>query len=59
MPWETSIAHNASKCLRDGPFRTEVVSFVVIAAPVVWVLHALLGLCVIISWAVSLVYLRF
>jgi hypothetical protein len=59
MPHETIVVHDASKHLRARPFRTEATSFTVIMAPMVWVSHALLGLCIDVARAVSSVYLRF
>jgi hypothetical protein len=48
MLWETSVAHGASKCLWARPFRTEVVSFMVIMSSVAWVLHTSLVLHIVI-----------
>jgi hypothetical protein len=59
VPWEMSGAYGTSKCLWTRPFKTEVVSFVIITAPMARVSHALLGLCVIVPWAMPSVYLRF
>jgi hypothetical protein len=59
MPQESSVPHSASKRLLARPFRIEVVSFTIVIAPMVWVSHALLGLCVVVPWAVPSVYLRF
>jgi hypothetical protein len=58
MPWETSISHGASKRLWARPFGTDVASMAIITAPMVQVSCALLGLCIIIPWAVLSVYLR-
>jgi hypothetical protein len=58
-PQEMSIVHSASKHLQTRPFRTEDASFMIVVAPTAWVLRALLGLCVIIHWAVPSVYQSF
>jgi hypothetical protein len=59
MARETSVTHDTSKRLWARPFRTEVASFVIIMVPMAWVSHALLGLCIVVAWAVPSVYLRF
>jgi hypothetical protein len=59
VPWEMSGAYGASKCLWTRPFKTEVVSFVIITAPMRWVPHALLGLLAVVPWMMLLVHLRF
>jgi hypothetical protein len=51
--------HGISEHLWARPFRTEVASFAIIVASVARVSHALLGLRVIIPWAVVAAYLRF
>jgi hypothetical protein len=46
-----SVMHGTSKHLRARPFRTEIASFAVGVAPAMWVSCALLGLCIIVPWA--------
>jgi hypothetical protein len=58
MLWETSVAYDAFKCLWARLFRTEDVSFVIVAASMAWVSHASLGLCVIVPWVAPSTYLR-
>jgi hypothetical protein len=57
--WETSIMYGVSERVWARPFRTVDAPFTIIVASVVRVLHASLGLRVIIPWAASLMYLRF
>jgi hypothetical protein len=52
MPWETSVAHGASKRHQARPFITKAASFMIVVAPVAWLLCTLLGLCIIVPWAV-------
>jgi hypothetical protein len=59
MPQETRVVHDASKRLWARPFRTEATSFTILTTPVVWVSHALLGLCTVVRWVVPSVNLRF
>jgi hypothetical protein len=59
MPQEMSITHDTSKYLRAMPIETEIASFAVVMALTMWVSHMLLGLCVVVSWVVPLVYLLF
>jgi hypothetical protein len=59
MPWEMSIAQDASERLRARPFRTKAVPLTVIPAPTVWIAHVLLGLCIVIPRVGPLMYLRF
>jgi hypothetical protein len=54
-----SVTDGASKLLQARPFRTEATSFMIVTAPVAWVSYALLGLCIVIPWAVPSVYLKF
>jgi hypothetical protein len=46
--WEVSIMHSDFKCFWPWLFKAEVVSFVIITASVAWVLHAVLGLCIVV-----------
>jgi hypothetical protein len=59
MPGEMSVMHDASKRLQARPFGTETASSMVITAPATRVSPSLLGLCVVVSWVVPLVYLWF
>jgi hypothetical protein len=59
MPQEMGITQDASKRLWVKPFRTKVASFTIVATPMVRVSWTLLGLCVIVSWVMPLVHLRF
>jgi hypothetical protein len=59
MPQKMSITHDSSKRLRARPIMTEAVSFAIITAPAARVSCTLLGLCVVVPWAVLSVCLRF
>jgi hypothetical protein len=51
-----SVVHGASKCLWARPFRTEVVSFMIVMTLAAWVSCTSLGLHVVVPWAVPWVH---
>jgi hypothetical protein len=59
MLWEMSVTYDASERLCVMPFRTEVVSFMIIMSYTACVLCVSLGLRIIVPWMVPSSYMRF